>query len=200
MILTKEFKQYIKFINNPIFSLPFFERLGWKKEDANKEADIIYDLMKLFTFTSKDCSLNIKSSLNEKEIKEGEIKRFSLKMTNNKFQYLFQGNTESSHLSISVDSRNIPFWEFFEKTLRNSFLYYFLFKIDLFVSEKDGDMLVLGNSVCSVLGINKVYRQHAPITENNEDVYQKEINNVVKKQLLKTKTLVESIKKDLELI
>lgn len=197
MILTKEFQRYIKIVNNPIFSIPFFERLGWNKDDANREAEIVYDFLKQFSFTSKDFFLNVQSTLNEEELKKGEVKRFYLKQSNNEFDYRIQGTVASNSLSVTVRNRKIPFWSFFEKKLRNSFLYYFLFDIDFFIFDKKDDLLILGNSICSVLNINKVYLKHAPITEDNESAYQSEINDAVKERLNKTKQVIESIKEEL---
>lgn len=208
MIVSKSFKTYLRVKRLQRGSYQFRKLMGINSEMLKKEESLINQLFQSLSFTRRDHAIaeKLDIKLSERELEEGiEYPKFRYENTYNKYDYFMQGNTENTSILFKVTNKNIPCWSFLERIFKNTFIYYFLFDISFFLSNKDIDdgYIIFGTEVGTWTDLAKIFveEEHgsvAMMTKSREkfdknlanaekaiDIYCKEINSIKVKMYAK---------------
>lgn len=170
MIVNKHFKTYLRLKRFFRPSYMFRKCMGVTKELLDKEERIINQLFFSLSYTKRDKGLaeRLSLELSEKEIAEGKnYPKFILEKSKNHYKYFVQGNTDNINLYVNIENKKLPCWSMFEKCLRATPFYYFLFNISYTLTDKreEKNFVVFGTEIDYMIEFMKIYNEEEYGTE-----------------------------------
>lgn len=169
MFINQKFLTYLK-IKSFFSNLSFMVFFKLSKTKLKRECSLFFDFFSLFNFNNLDS--NFIEAHSEKE--NGE--RVVFEETFNNFNYQSNFRIDGKFCYITVRNKKNIFYGFLSKILNGTFLYYFLFDINIIVvlSEENS---IYGFNLVNLVNIIDI--QYDKKMKQNEKYYK--INNIFDK-------------------